>query len=62
MSYDYPRDAFIVSAAAAYSPDSQVFISYGTQTNDSLLQMYGFVEQVCGWVGVGVCLTRGGNR
>lgn len=54
MSYDYPRDAFIVSAAAAYSPDSQVFISYGTQTNDSLLQMYGFVEQV------GVCLCGSG--
>lgn len=45
MSYDYPRDAFIVAAAAAYSPDQQVFISYGTQNNDSLMQMYGFVEQ-----------------
>lgn len=45
VSYDYPRDAFIVSAAASYSPDQQVFISYGTQNNDSLLQMYGFVEQ-----------------
>jgi hypothetical protein len=44
VSYDYPRDAFIVSAATAYTPGQQVFISYGTQTNDSLLQMYGFVE------------------
>jgi hypothetical protein len=44
VSYDYPRDSFIVSAATAYSPVQQVFISYGTQTNDSLLQMYGFVE------------------
>lgn len=44
VSYDYPRDAFLVSAAAAYSPDQQVYISYGTQNNDSLMQMYGFVE------------------
>lgn len=45
VSYDYPRDAFNVSAAASYSTDQQVYISYGTQNNDSLLQMYGFVEQ-----------------
>lgn len=27
------------------SPQTQVFISYGTQTNTSLLQYYGFTEQ-----------------
>jgi hypothetical protein len=44
VSYDYPRDAFLVAAAAGYAPEAQVFISYGAQSNDSLLQMYGFVE------------------
>ncbi|WIA22825.1 hypothetical protein OEZ86_009775 [Tetradesmus obliquus] len=44
VSYDYPRDAFLVSAGAAYVPGQQVFISYGSQNNDSLMQMYGFAE------------------
>lgn len=39
VSYDYPRDAFLVSAGAAYVPGQQVFISYGAQNNDSLMQV-----------------------
>ena len=33
------------AAAAAFEQGEQVFISYGPQTNDSLLQYYGFVEE-----------------
>lgn len=44
VSYDYPRDAFLVSAGTTYSPGQQVYISYGAQNNDSLMQMYGFAE------------------
>lgn len=44
VSYDYPRDAFLVAAGTIYSPGQQVFISYGAQNNDSLMQMYGFAE------------------
>jgi hypothetical protein len=39
VSYDYPRDAFLVAAGAAYVPGQQVFISYGAQNNDSLMQV-----------------------
>jgi histone-lysine N-methyltransferase SETD3 len=39
VSYDYPRDAFLVSAGATYVPGQQVFISYGAQNNDSLMQV-----------------------
>lgn len=28
----------------SYKPGQQVFVSYGTQTNDSLMQFYGFAE------------------
>eukprot|EP00878_Enallax_costatus_P018231 GHUV01019184.1.p2 GENE.GHUV01019184.1~~GHUV01019184.1.p2 ORF type:complete len:305 (+),score=80.07 GHUV01019184.1:1189-2103(+) len=44
VSYDYPRDAFLVAAGTVYSAGQQVFISYGAQNNDSLMQMYGFAE------------------
>lgn len=44
VSYDYPRDAFLVAAGTVYSAGQQVFISYGAQNNDSLIQMYGFTE------------------
>eukprot|EP00775_Hariotina_reticulata_P001404 gene1404-1747_t len=44
VSYDYPRDAFLVASGSSYTPGQQVFISYGAQTNDSLMQMYGFAE------------------
>jgi hypothetical protein len=44
VSYDFFRDAFSVTAANAYTPGQQVFVSYGRQSNDSLLQYYGFSE------------------
>ncbi|KAF8066315.1 SETD4 [Scenedesmus sp. PABB004] len=45
VSYDYPRDAFLVAAGAGGAASGgQVFISYGAQTNDSLMQFYGFAE------------------
>ncbi|GBF88574.1 hypothetical protein Rsub_01289 [Raphidocelis subcapitata] len=44
VSYDYFRDAFVVAAGRDYAPGSQVFVSYGTQSNDSLMQYYGFAE------------------
>lgn len=44
VSYDYFRDAFVVAAGRDYEPGQQVFVSYGTQSNDSLMQYYGFSE------------------
>lgn len=44
MSYEYFRDAFAVAAEASVGQGEQVFITYGAQSNDSLLQYYGFVE------------------
>lgn len=45
MSYDYFRDAFVVAAGRSYSPGQQVMVSYGQQSNDSLMQYYGFSER-----------------
>lgn len=45
VSYDYFRDAFIVAAGRPYREGQQVFVSYGRQSNDSLMQFYGFAEQ-----------------
>ncbi|KAI8477484.1 MAG: hypothetical protein J3K34DRAFT_453032 [Monoraphidium minutum] len=45
VSYDYFRDAFVVAAGRDYEPGSQVFVSYGRQSNDSLMQYYGFSER-----------------
>ena len=44
VSYDYFRDAFVVAAGRAYAPGQQVFVSYGAQSNDGLMQFYGFAE------------------
>ncbi|GMH42796.1 hypothetical protein BSKO_10715 [Bryopsis sp. KO-2023] len=42
LSYDYFQDSYAVRAAEDYSRGEQVFISYGKQSNDSLMQYYGF--------------------
>lgn len=55
VSYDYPRDAFLVAAGAAYAPGEQVFISYGAQTNDSLMQV-SMCSVLCQAVAVHCCL------
>lgn len=44
VEYDYFRDSFFSRAAGPFRRGEQVFISYGAQTADSLLQYYGFVE------------------
>lgn len=43
VSYNYFADQFEVRAGR-YAEGEQVFISYGRQSNDRLLQYYGFVE------------------
>lgn len=43
VSYNYFADQFEVRVGR-YAPGEQVFISYGRQSNDRLLQYYGFVE------------------
>jgi hypothetical protein len=44
VSYDFFRDAFSVTAGMGYSKGDQVYVSYGAQANDSLMQYYGFAE------------------
>ncbi|CAD7703203.1 unnamed protein product [Ostreobium quekettii] len=44
LSYDYFRDEYSVLAGEARQTGQQVFISYGEQSNDALMQFYGFVE------------------
>ncbi|KAL6755314.1 hypothetical protein V8C86DRAFT_2679007 [Haematococcus lacustris] len=45
VSLDYFSDRYSVQAGRDYSMGEEVFISYGgNQTNDSLLQYYGFTE------------------
>jgi hypothetical protein len=46
VAYEYFKDEFALSTQAAYLPGEQVYISYGPQANDSLLQYYGFVLRV----------------
>ena len=41
VAYEYFQDSFALSTTTAYSRGEQVFISYGAQANDSLLQYYG---------------------
>jgi hypothetical protein len=43
--YSYFQDGFVAVAGATFRKGEQVFISYGKQTTDSLLQCYGFVEK-----------------
>mmetsp|Transcript_32380 Transcript_32380/g.44363 ORF Transcript_32380/g.44363 Transcript_32380/m.44363 type:complete len:509 (+) Transcript_32380:174-1700(+) len=44
VSYNYFSDTFEVRIDNSYQPGEQVFISYGKQSNDRLLQFYGFVD------------------
>ncbi|GAB4823521.1 hypothetical protein N2152v2_010567 [Parachlorella kessleri] len=43
--FEYFRDSFTLSCSAPFKAGQQVFISYGPQGNDSLLQFYGFLER-----------------
>ena len=43
VSYNYFRDQFEVKSSC-YNKNDQIFISYGKQSNDRLLQFYGFIE------------------
>eukprot|EP01026_Neomeris_dumetosa_P032220 TRINITY_DN25539_c0_g1_i5.p1 TRINITY_DN25539_c0_g1~~TRINITY_DN25539_c0_g1_i5.p1 ORF type:complete len:479 (-),score=65.53 TRINITY_DN25539_c0_g1_i5:126-1562(-) len=45
IDYNVVRETFSLAAGNSFSKDSQVYISYGNQTTDSLMQYYGFVEQ-----------------
>lgn len=42
LSYDYFQDSYAVRSDREYTKGDQVFISYGKQTNDALMQYYGF--------------------
>lgn len=44
VEFEYFRDCIVASTGVGWNPGQQVFISYGPQTNDSLFQYYGFVE------------------
>ncbi len=44
VAYEYFLDRFVVRSRQDYECGEQVFISYGEQSNDSLLQYYGFVD------------------
>ncbi|KAI7838732.1 hypothetical protein COHA_007528 [Chlorella ohadii] len=44
VEYEYFRDQFVLSTKSAYRAGEQVFISYGAQSNGSLLQYYAFTE------------------
>ena len=48
VSYNYFNNQFeVIINNEAYTKDQEVFISYGKQSNDRLLQYYGFIEQNC---------------
>ncbi|GLC36601.1 hypothetical protein PLESTB_000254700 [Pleodorina starrii] len=44
VSYNYFGDSYSVVASREFKKGEQVFISYGAQSNDSLMQYYGFAE------------------
>lgn len=45
VEFRYFTDSFDVLSGCDYNTGEQVFISYGTQSNDSFLQYYAFVER-----------------
>ncbi|PSC74531.1 SET domain-containing 4 [Micractinium conductrix] len=47
VQFEYFQDQFVLSTKSAYAKGQQVFISYGSQANGSLLQYYGFTGT--GW-------------
>lgn len=44
VAYEFFSDAYSLSATVDSEKGSEVFISYGTRSNDQLYQYYGFVE------------------
>ena len=42
--FDWLRDSYRVVSDRPYRPGQQVLINYGSQSNDQLLQTYGFVD------------------
>ncbi|KAI0566699.1 Rubisco LSMT substrate-binding protein [Gracilaria domingensis] len=44
VSFEYFADRFQVRSGEDYQPGDEVFISYGSQSNDTFLQYYGFIE------------------
>ena len=44
VSFEYFANAYSLSSDENISQGNQVFISYGTRSNDQLLQYYGFIE------------------
>ncbi|EFJ50052.1 hypothetical protein VOLCADRAFT_104004 [Volvox carteri f. nagariensis] len=44
VAYNYFGDSYSVVASREFKKGEQVFISYGAQSNDSLMQYYGFAE------------------
>jgi Rubisco LSMT substrate-binding/SET domain len=44
VSFEYFADAYTLATTSAINKGSEVLISYGTRSNDQLLQYYGFVE------------------
>lgn len=45
VAYEFFANAYSLATTAAIPANSEVFISYGSRSNDQLLQYYGFVEQ-----------------
>ena len=45
LKYDYFSDGYSVRLDRDYDVGDQVFISYGSRSNDDLLQYYGFIEE-----------------
>lgn len=44
VAYEFFADAYSLATTSAVPSNSEVFISYGSRSNDQLLQYYGFVE------------------
>jgi len=44
VAYEFFANAYSLSTTSAIPSNSEVFISYGSRSNDQLLQYYGFVE------------------
>mmetsp|Transcript_13352 Transcript_13352/g.31219 ORF Transcript_13352/g.31219 Transcript_13352/m.31219 type:complete len:565 (+) Transcript_13352:38-1732(+) len=45
VAYEFFANAYSLSTTSTVPSNSEVFISYGSRSNDQLLQYYGFVEQ-----------------
>jgi hypothetical protein len=45
VSFEFFGDAYSITVSGQVSQGEEVYISYGTRSNDQLLQFYGFVER-----------------